>query len=79
MEPIEEREEYDAAITSEAVSVISFLADWSKPSKALKAELSEAMAKHGDFQFFEVDMCTDEGEELALDLGTCSHTNISTI
>ena len=69
MVPLEERHEYDAAIAEGGLSVIAFLADWSKPSKALKAELSAACASRDDVKFYEVDLAEDEGEELALSVG----------
>ena len=69
MVPLEDRADFDAAVSSGTVSVIAFLAEWSKPCKALKKELEAASAKHAAVKFFEVDLATDEGEELALDMG----------
>ena len=68
---LEERAEYDAAVGGAEVSVISFLAGWSKPCKALKQALQAASEEdqHVAINFFEVDLASDEGEELALDVG----------
>ena len=68
---LEERAEYDAAVRGAEVSVVSFLAGWSKPCKALKRELEAAseQEQHAAVKFFEVDLETEEGEALALELG----------
>lgn len=69
--PLEEREEYDAAVGGAEVCVVSFLAGWSKPCKALKQELLTASEQdqHAAIHFFEVDLEAEEGEALALDVG----------
>jgi 2-polyprenyl-3-methyl-5-hydroxy-6-metoxy-1,4-benzoquinol methylase len=68
---LEEREEYDAAVGGAEVCVVSFLAGWSKPCKALKQELLRASEQdqHAAIHFFEVDLEAEEGEALALDVG----------
>ena len=68
---LEERAEYDAAVSGAEISVVSFLAGWSKPCKALKRELEAAseQEQHAAVKFFEVDLETEEGEALALEVG----------
>ena len=71
-QPLESREQFDAAVApAERLTVVTFEARWSKPSKALGASISSAIAADGALaaQAFFVDMDTDEGEELALELG----------
>jgi thiol-disulfide isomerase/thioredoxin len=70
MELLESRGDYDA-VAAGSLSVVAFLATWSRPSKQLEPLLTDLASKeeYEAAKFCTVDMESEEGAELALELG----------